>query len=145
MRIRTNSRSHGAFTLVEIMVVVIVIGILAATIIPQFMTTKHDAMVAAAKDHISVLNSALSAFYLHMDRYPTSEEGLKVLVEKPQDDADKWRGPYVQMLRNDPWGTPYQYHCPGTHGTAPYDLWSRGADKADGGTGDNADIGNWMP
>jgi general secretion pathway protein G len=125
------------------MVVVIILGVLAATIVPKFMTTTHDAKVSAAKAHIAELESALERFYVHMDRYPTTDEGLKLLVEPPTGDDKKWRGPYVQQLRSDPWGTAYQYRCPGLRHTASFDLWSRGADMADGGEGNGADIGNW--
>ena len=133
-----------AFTLIEIMVVVAVIGILAAAIIPQFMTTKHDARVSAAKGHIAELEAALERFNVHMDRYPTSDEGLKVLVEQPANDDKKWRGPYIAQLRSDPWGNAYQYRYPGQHNPTRFDLWSRGADGADGGEGEAADIGNWQ-
>ena len=145
---RTNiqpapKKSRG-FTLVEIMVVVVIIGILAAAIIPQFIGTTQDAKVSAAKAQVAELESATERFYVHMDRYPTMDEGLKVLVEAPaSDDAKKWRGPYIKQLRNDPWGNPYQYLVPGTHNAASFDIWSRGADGADGGEGYNADLGNW--
>jgi general secretion pathway protein G len=142
MQLTRKQHAKGGFTLVEIMVVVVILGILAATIIPQFMGTTDDAKVAAAKDTVAQLESALERFNVNMDRYPTSEEGLKSLVEKPGDDAH-WRGPYVKMLRADPWGEPYQYRCPGTHHATGFDVWSRGADKADGGEGLAADIGNW--
>ena len=135
-------RSAG-FTLLEIMVVVIVIGVLAATIIPQFMTTTTDAKVSAAKADISQLENAIERFNLHMDRFPTSDEGLKVLVEAPPGDDKKWRGPYIKLLRADPWGNPYQYRVPGTHHPTTFDVWSQGADKQDGGEGPNTDVGNW--
>ncbi len=135
--------SERGFTLIEIMVVVIILGILAATIIPQFIGTTFDAKVSAAKSNIAEIESALERFNLHMDRYPTMEEGLKVLVEAPANGSDKWRGPYVKQLRNDPWGNPYQYLYPGVHHPTSFDLWSRGADGADGGEGKGADIGNW--
>jgi general secretion pathway protein G len=139
-----NKASHqSAFTLIEIMVVVVILGILAATIIPQFIGTTHDAKVSAAKATIAELESALERFYIHVDRHPTSEEGLKVLVEAPSGDDKKWRGPYIKMLRADPWGHPYQYRNPGVHHTSSFDVWSRGADGADGGEGEKADIGNW--
>ena len=144
MRISSLRRRADGFTLIEIMVVVIIIGVLAAAIIPQFIGTTQDAKVSAAKGHIAVLRSALERFNLHMDRYPTTEEGLQVLVEPPAgDDAKKWRGPYIDQLRNDPWGNSYQYVYPGVHHTVSYDVWSRGADGVDGGEGANADIGNW--
>ena len=126
------------------MVVVVILGILAATIIPQFMGTTSDAKISAAKAHIAELESALERFYVHMDRYPTADEGLKSLVEAPAGDENKkWRGPYIKQLRNDPWGNEYQYRVPGTHHATSFDIWSRGADGADGGEGENADIGNW--
>jgi len=143
MKTRLTSKRTGAFTLIEIMVVVIILGILAATIIPKFMGTTQDAKVANVKSNIAELESALERFNVHMDRYPSTEEGLKALVEAPSGDDKKWRGPYISLLRNDPWGTPYQYSYPGTHKTSGFDIWSRGADKADGGEGDAADIGNW--
>jgi len=136
-------KKSNAFTLIEIMVVVVILGILAATIIPQFMGTTMDAKISTAKANIAEIESALERFNIHMDRHPTTEEGLKVLVEAPSGDESKWRGPYVKQLRNDPWGNPYQYRNPGTHHPTSFDLWSRGADGVDGGEGDGADIGNW--
>jgi general secretion pathway protein G len=137
------SLSSAGFTLVEIMVVVIVIGILAAVIIPQFTGTTTDAKISAAKANVSELESAIERFNVHMDRYPSSEEGLNGLVAAPTGEEQKWRGPYVKVVRNDPWGHPFQYRTPGTHHPSSFDLWSRGADGADGGEGPNADIGNW--
>lgn len=137
-----RKRSSG-FTLIEIMVVVVILGILAATIIPQFMGTTQEAKIGTAKANVAELESALERFNIHMDRHPTSDEGLKVLVEPPAGDDKKWRGPYIKMLRPDPWGNPYQYRNPGVRHTASFDLWSKGADGADGGEGDGADIGNW--
>jgi general secretion pathway protein G len=144
MKLSHARRRSGAFTLIEIMVVVIVLGILAATIIPKFMTTAQDAKISAAKASVAELESALERYQIHMDRYPTTEEGLKALVEAPSGDDKKWRGPYVKMVRPDPWGNPFQYRSPGVHGKSGFDLWSRGADGADGGEGDAADIGNWQ-
>jgi general secretion pathway protein G len=131
------------FTLVEIMVVLVVIGILAAAIIPQFMGTTHDAKVSTAKANVAELESALGRFYVNMDRYPSNDEGLKVLVEAPTGEEKKWRGPYVNQVRPDPWGQPFQYRAPGVHHTVTFDIWSRGADGADGGEAEAADIGNW--
>ena len=97
----------------------------------------------AAKATIAELESALERFYIHMDRHPSTEEGLRVLVDAPAGEDKKWRGPYIKMLRPDPWGNPYQYRNPGVHHPTSFDIWSRGADGADGGEGDRADIGNW--
>lgn len=144
MKTKRLRRSSQAFSLIEIMVVVVILGILAATILPQFMGTTHDAKVGAAKSNIAELESALERYYINMDRHPTTEEGLQVLVEPPATEDKNWRGPYVKMLRPDPWGVPYQYRNPGTHRAGAFDLWSRGADKADGGEGEGEDIGNWQ-
>jgi general secretion pathway protein G len=142
LRIGTKARASG-FTLMELMVVVVILGILAVTIIPQFVGTTQEAKVGAAKANIGELESALERFYIHMDRHPTTEEGLKVLVDAPSSEEKNWRGPYIKLLRNDPWGHPYQYRNPGIHHPNSFDVWSRGADGADGGEGANADIGNW--
>lgn len=139
---RKHLRRSG-FTLVEIMVVVVILGILAATIIPQFIGTAHDAKVSMARANIVELESAVEKFYIHMDRYPSAEEGLDALVTEPSDAAGKWRGPYIKILRADPWGNPYQYTNPGQHGAMTFDLWSRGADNADGGEAEGTDITNW--
>jgi general secretion pathway protein G len=143
MKRRSLQKRSAGFTLLEMMVVVIIIGVLAATIIPQFMGTTHDAKVSAAKADVSQLENALERFNLHMDRYPTMDEGLKVLTEAPAGEDKKWRGPYIKLLRPDPWGNPYQYRIPGIHHTTTFDVWSRGADGQDGGDGPNADVGNW--
>jgi general secretion pathway protein G len=143
MKIQVRQQRGRGFTLIEIMVVVVILGILAATIIPQFIGTTHDAKVSAAKSTIAELEVALERFFINMERHPTAEEGLKVLVEPPSSDATKWRGPYIKMLRPDPWGNPYQFRYPGVHHPSSLDLWSRGAGGAEGGEGEAADIGNW--
>jgi general secretion pathway protein G len=144
MKTRTKQNRRNAFTLVELMIVVVIIGILAATILPSVIGHKVEAQIGAAKADVSELESAVERFYVNMDRYPSTEEGLKVLVDPPTtEDAKNWRGPYIKILRNDPWGTPIQYRYPGTHHPTSFDVWSRGADHQDGGEGDAADIGNW--
>lgn len=143
MKTRLVQRRARGFTLIEIMVVVVILAILAATIIPQFIGTTYDAKVSAAKSNIAEMESALERFRIHMDRYPTQEEGLQALVEAPSGAGQKWRGPYVKMLRPDPWGNAYQYRIPGIHHPTSFDLWSRGADGVDGGQGEGSDIGNW--
>jgi general secretion pathway protein G len=137
MKLQPRKRTSSAFTLIEIMVVVIILGILAATIIPQFIGTTKDAKIGAAKSQVSELDSAIERFYVQMDRYPSPDEGLKVLIDAPaNDDEKKWRGPYIKQLRDDPWGHPYQYAYPGTHHPTSFDIWSTGADGKD-------IIGNW--
>jgi len=136
MNINNKKKSLSAFTLIEIMVVVIIIGILAAALIPEVMGSKEEAKISAAKADVSALESAVGRFYLHMDRYPSPEEGLGVLVTAPTgDDAKNWRGPYMKKLGDDPWGNPYQYVYPGVHNQSSFDLWSSGGGKKD--------IGNW--
>lgn len=141
---RAGSTAQRAFTLVELLVVCVILGILAATIIPQFFGATKDAKVSAAKSDVSELDSALERFYINMDRYPTSEEGLAVLSQPPADAGTKWRGPYIKQLRVDPWGNSYQYLCPGTHNPSSYDVWSKGPGTPDSGTDKSGgEIGNW--
>src|SRR5688572_949529 len=111
-----------AFSLIELLVVVIILGVLAAMIVPQFLGTTQEAKVSAAKANIALLESALERFNLHMDRYPTTEEGLKALVEKPASDDGKWKGPYVTVLRQDPWNQDFQYRQPGIRGKGRFDV-----------------------
>jgi general secretion pathway protein G len=131
------------FTLIEIMVVVIIIGLLAAVVVPQFLGRVDDARIAKTKQDIQALETGLTMYKLDNFSYPTNEEGLKALVEKPNDpNVRNWRaGGYLKRLPKDPWGNDYQYQNPGTHGEI--DLSSFGADGQAGGEGVNADIGNW--
>jgi general secretion pathway protein G len=140
MKIKSQRKSH-AFTLIEIMVVVIILGILAATIIPQFMGTTRDAKVSKAKADVAELQSCLERFYINLDRYPTAEEGLNALMTAPPGDESKWRGPYLTKLQPDPWEHEYLYRYPGVHNATRYDLWSKG-DGQDVGKG-AVEIGNW--
>lgn len=134
----------GGFTLIEIMVVVVIIGLLAAVIVPTVISKVDEARVAKAKQDIQSLETALTMYRLDNSKYPTSEQGLAALSTQPTDPSIKhWRpGGYLQRVSKDPWGNEYQYVYPGTHGKE-YDLYSLGADGQPGGEGIDADIGNW--
>jgi general secretion pathway protein G len=143
MAFLTNKkRRDGGFTLIELMVVLFILGLLAALVAPRLIGQVGKAKQKSAQAQIHLLATALDLFYLDVGRYPTTEEGLKVLRDKP-DNMPAWSGPYLDKLTpNDPWGRPYIYKCPGEHG--PYDLSSLGADGAPGGDGENQDITNWQ-
>ncbi len=141
---RSVARSRG-FTLIEIMVVVIIIGLLAAVIVPSIMGRVGDARVAKAKQDIQAMGTALTLYRLDNFKYPTTDQGLKALIQQPADpNIRNWRkGGYIQDgSLKDPWGNDYQYTYPGTHGHE-YDLYSFGADGQEGGEGEDADVGNW--
>lgn len=141
---RRRARRARGFTLIEIMVVIVIIGLLAAVIVPTVMGKVDDARVAKAKADIQSLEAALSMYYLDNSKYPSSEQGLTALMQQPTDPSIKhWRpGGYLERVSKDPWGNPYLYTFPGTHGKQ-YDLYTLGADGQPGGDGINADIGNW--
>jgi general secretion pathway protein G len=136
-------RKQQGFTLIEIMVVVIIIGLLAAVVVPQFLGRVDDARIAKAKQDIQAMETALTLYKLDNFRYPSTEQGLGALVQKPADpDIRNWRaGGYLKRLNKDPWGRDYQYAYPGSQGE--YDLFSFGNDGQPGGEEANADIGNW--
>ena len=139
-----RQRFARGFTLVEIMVVVVIIGILGALVVPKLMGRTGESRVAAAKVDISTLMGALKLYKLDNQRYPTTEQGLAALVNKPSAGpaTPNWKaGGYIDKLPKDPWGNPYQYMSPGIHGEV--DMFSLGADGQPGGVGEDADIGSW--
>ncbi len=131
------------FTLIEIMVVVVIIGILAALVGPKLFGQVDRARVSAAKAEISTIENAMKFYRLDNFVYPSSEQGVEALVTKPNDPSVKnWNpGGYLERLPTDPWGNPYLYRNPGTQGEI--DVLTLGADGIEGGEGNNADIGNW--
>lgn len=142
---RRNSGQSG-FTLIEIMVVVVILGILAAIVVPRVMNRPDVARVVKAKQDIRAIESALNLYRLDNYHYPSTQQGLEALVKKPGSgpSADHWKsGGYIQRLPTDPWGHQYHYLNPGTHGSNQIDIYSLGADGQKGGEGINADIGNW--
>lgn len=141
---KTAASRHTGFTLLEVMVVVVILGILAALVVPKIISRPDEARVIAAKQDIAALLQALKLYRLDNQHYPTTEQGLQALVARPTSAplAPNWKaGGYLERLPNDPWGNPYQYLNPGVHGEI--DIFSFGADGAPGGEGNDADIGSW--
>ncbi|MBI1365986.1 MAG: type II secretion system protein GspG [Alphaproteobacteria bacterium] len=144
--ILNRKRRQKGITLIELLVVLVILALISTIIVINVLPEADKARVKKAKLDIKALENALDLYRLDMLSYPTTEEGLNALLTAPSDlpDTSQYRpGGYLKKTNlKDPWGTPYQYRSPGEHGA--YDLYSLGADKAPGGEGDNADIGNWM-
>jgi general secretion pathway protein G len=142
-KLRFGSRLSRGFTLIELMVVLVIIGVLAAFIVPNVLDRADDARTVAAKADVTNLTQALKLYKLDNQRYPSAEQGLQALIAKPTVGTapTAWR-PYLDKLPQDPWGKPYQYLNPGIKGEI--DVMSFGADGAAGGEGKNADIGSWQ-
>jgi general secretion pathway protein G len=139
----STGRSRG-FTLIEIMVVVVILGILAAIVVPKVMDRPDSARIVKAKQDIRALEAALQMYKLDNFNYPSTDQGLEALAKKPSGTPEprNWKqGGYIDRMPKDPWGNDYQYMQPGVHGDV--DLFSLGADGRPGGDGINADIGNW--
>jgi general secretion pathway protein G len=137
--------TNKGFTLIELMVVILIIGVLAALIVPKVMSRPDEARVTAAKQDIATITQALNLYKLDNQRYPTTEQGLAALVHKPTTSPipNNWKSEgYLDRVPKDPWGTPYQYLQPGVHGAI--DVFSFGADRTAGGEGNDADIGSWQ-
>lgn len=139
-----RGRLNGGFTLIEVMVVVVILGILAAVVVPRVMNRPDEARVVKAKQDVRALSAALDLYRLDNFRYPTTEQGLDALRVKPTNlpSGARWKeGGYLDSTPQDPWGNAYHYLQPGQHGS--FDLYSLGADGAVGGEGFDADVGNW--
>jgi general secretion pathway protein G len=139
-------RLRRGFTLIELLVVILVIGLLAGLVGPRILGRVSEARSATARTQIELLETALDGYQLDNGSYPTTEQGLSALEERPTRDPIplNWRGPYVRKtIPADPWGRPYSYASPGEHNRMSYDLWTFGRDGQPGGEGDDADITNW--
>lgn len=142
---RKRPRRDRGLTLIELMVVVVILALLAVVIVPRVIDRPDQARVARAQADVAALGAALNLYRLDNGAFPTTEQGLAALVERPGREPvpPNWaQGGYVDRLPDDPWGRPYQYLAPGVRG--PFDLMSFGADGRPGGSGVDADIGNWQ-
>ena len=135
-------QTERGFTLVEMLVVITIIALIMALVGPRVLNYLTDAKIKTAKIQIASFENALDLYYLDANRYPTTSEGLRALIERPGGTA-AWSGPYLKSdaVPNDPWGRLYVYRSPGEHG--PYDIMSYGADGQEGGTGADTDIASW--
>lgn len=146
MTTASGTRRRPGFTLIELLVVIVVIGLLASIVGPRILGRVSEARSATARTQLELLGTALDNYRLDNGGYPTTEQGLSALQEKPSREPipPDWRGPYLQKaIPADPWGRPYDYKSPGEHSPASYDLWTFGRDGQPGGEGDDADITSW--
>jgi len=138
---RSHHQKALGFTLLELLVVMVIIGLLAGFVGPKYFSQIGKSNVTVAKSQLQSFSKALDAYRLDMGHYPSTEEGLEALVSAPAANNEKWRGPYLsKKIPLDPWGNPYIYRNPGTN--AEFDVISLGADGKPGGSGDNADLTN---
>ncbi len=137
---KAHRRAQSAFTLIELLLVLVILAVLAAVVVPKFTRRSEQARMTAARADIANLEVALDAFEVDTGRFPTTDEGLAALVEEPAG-ASGWYGPYIKRgVPKDPWGRPYVYTQPGDHNTTGYDLYSYGPNGQEGG---DDDIDNW--
>jgi general secretion pathway protein G len=136
------NRTRAGFTLLELLVVLVILGLLAGLVGPRVMKYLSGAKSDTARLQVADLSAALDMYKIEVGRYPTSDEGLEALVQQPTG-AGNWNGPYLKkkQLPKDPWGHDYQYRAPGEHGE--FDLYSLGADNTEGGNGENRDVVSW--
>lgn len=141
MRQMMMKRAQTGFTLIEVMVVVVILGILASFVVPRFMDKPDQAKIVKAENDVRAIESALAMYRLDNHNYPSTSDGLQALLDAPSD-APAWKeGGYLDKLPKDPWGNDYQYLNPGVHGSI--DVFSFGSDGQQGGDGVAADVGNW--
>ncbi|WP_295797643.1 type II secretion system major pseudopilin GspG [uncultured Microbulbifer sp.] len=135
-----NLRKNGGFTLIEIMVVIVILGVLGAMVVPSILGKTGEARMKAAKSDLRTIETALDMYRMDNFVYPSSEQGLEALLTKPSGfpEAKNWTQPYLKREAKDPWGNAYQYISPGSSG--PYDLFSLGADGKPGGEGEASDL-----
>jgi general secretion pathway protein G len=142
-QVKKNLRLRRAFTLIEFIVVMTIIGILAALIVPRFIGRIGGAKQAVAKQKIAVLEAKVIEFQADCGRFPSGREGLQGLLQRPSDVSEQWKGPYVKEKDIlDPWGVEMMYQYPGRR-NSDFDLFTYGSDGQEGGEDENADIGNW--
>lgn len=136
-----NRTPQAGFTLIELLVVMVILGLLAALVVPNYVRQGEKSKWQATRAQVELMGAALDMFRLDVGRYPSSQEGLEALRQRPSG-LDRWDGPYLKKeIPRDPWGSVYLYRSPGEN--APYELMSYGADGVAGGSGDSADIKSW--
>lgn len=140
--VRPGSKTYRGFTMLELLIVLVIMGLMTAVVTPQVMNMFSGAKSDTTALQVETITTALNYYRIDTGTYPETENGLRSLWEAPSG-VNKWRGPYVRKQQHliDPWGRPYRYRMPGKHG--PVDVFSLGADDKEGGSGEDSDIGNW--